>query len=100
MSIDKPNSRRARLRPSKLLSYSCLGLASVASAAAESESAQIERVTVSASRLRDEALVEVPASVTVISEAAIRDSAQQHFQEVLSQVPNLNWAAGSSRPRY
>lgn len=69
--------------------------------AASAESAEtLEEVTVSATRLRDQAQVDVPASVTVLASQTLIDSAQQHFEEVLSQAPNLNWAAGSSRPRY
>jgi outer membrane receptor protein involved in Fe transport len=64
------------------------------------EASTLEEVVVSASRLRDEAQLDVPASITVLSSKSLVDSAQQHFQEVLTQVPNLNWAAGSSRPRY
>jgi outer membrane receptor protein involved in Fe transport len=63
-------------------------------------SAVLEEVVVSATRLREQPQVDVPASVTVITEDVLRDSAQQHFEEVMAQVPNLNWAAGSSRPRY
>ena len=62
--------------------------------------ATLEEVVVSATRLREQAQVDVPASVTVLDSQTLTDSAQQHFEEVLAQVPNLNWAAGSSRPRY
>ena len=30
----------------------------------------------------------------------LRDAGAQHFEDVLALVPNLNWAAGTSRPRY
>jgi len=60
----------------------------------------LAEVVVSASRLREQARIDVPASVTVLSSQTLVDSAQQHFEEVLAQAPNLNWAAGSSRPRY
>jgi outer membrane receptor protein involved in Fe transport len=49
---------------------------------------------------RDTAIAEVPASVTVLDRHALADTGVQHFQDVLGLVPNLNWAAGSSRPRY
>jgi outer membrane receptor protein involved in Fe transport len=60
----------------------------------------LDEVVVSTTRLRDQAQIDVPASVTVLDSQTLIDSAQQHFEEVLAQVPNLNWAAGSSRPRY
>jgi iron complex outermembrane recepter protein len=50
--------------------------------------------------LRQQALAEVPASVTVLDSRTLRDAGQQHFQDVLGLVPNLNWAGGTSRPRY
>jgi iron complex outermembrane receptor protein len=50
--------------------------------------------------LRGQSLAEVPASVTVLDSRTLRDAGQQHFQDVLALVPNLNWAGGTSRPRY
>src|SRR5687767_13960870 len=60
----------------------------------------LEEVVVSASLLRDQALQQVPASVTVLSQQTLSGGGQQHFQDMLSLVPNLNWAGGTSRPRY
>jgi len=84
------------LKFSPALLAGCLWVPLSASAAP----AVLEEVVVSATRLREQAQIDVPASVTVLSAKTLTDSAQQHFEEVLSQVPNLNWAAGSSRPRY
>ena len=56
-------------------------------------------ITVTAT-LRAEALANVPASVTVLDRQTLADAGEQHLQDVLGLVPNLNWAAGSSRPRY
>lgn len=60
----------------------------------------LDEVVVSGTRLREQVEVEVPASLTVLSRDDLHDSAEQHFEEIMSQAPNLNWAAGSSRPRY
>jgi len=49
---------------------------------------------------RETALRDVPASVTVLDRGALTDAGEQHFQDVLGLVPNLNWAGGSSRPRF
>ena len=49
---------------------------------------------------RETAIREVPTSVTVLSDRALTDAGMQHLQDVLGLVPNLNWAGGSSRPRY
>ena len=49
--------------------------------------------------LRNEPLTALAASATVL-EAATLESGTQHLEELLGLVPNLNWSAGSSRPRY
>jgi len=50
--------------------------------------------------LRSVSLEETPGSVSVLTGATLRDAGQQHFEDVLQLVPNLNWAADTSRPRY
>jgi outer membrane receptor protein involved in Fe transport len=62
--------------------------------------APLEEVVVSASLLRDLPLQYVPTSVSVLDERTLSAPGQQHFQDVLARVPNLNWAGGTSRPRY
>ena len=59
---------------------------------------ELAEVVVTAT-LRGESATELAASVTVLDSTALAAGAQ-HFEELLAQVPNLNWAAGSSRPRY
>ena len=34
------------------------------------------------------------------AQGTLQDAGQQHFEDVLGLVPNLNWAGGTSRPRY
>ena len=50
--------------------------------------------------LRATSLEQTPASVTVLDAATLSANAQQHFEDVLPLVPNLNWAGDTSRPRY
>ncbi|HIB32040.1 MAG TPA: TonB-dependent receptor [Candidatus Marinimicrobia bacterium] len=50
--------------------------------------------------LTDESLQKVAASVSVITADRIRESVAGHFQTLTDQIPNLNWAGGTSRPRY
>jgi outer membrane receptor protein involved in Fe transport len=38
--------------------------------------------------------------VTVLDSSTLHAAGEQHFADVLSLVPNLNWAGGTSRPRY
>lgn len=59
----------------------------------------LEEVVITAS-LRPVAARETPVSATVLDERTLRAAGVQHLQDVLSMVPNLNWASGTSRPRY
>jgi outer membrane receptor protein involved in Fe transport len=59
----------------------------------------LEEIVVTAS-LRPEPAQQFAASTTVLSEQTLRDAGLQHFEDVLALVPNLNWAGGTSRPRY
>jgi iron complex outermembrane receptor protein len=60
---------------------------------------QLDEIVVSAS-LRSVSLEEMPGSVSVLGADALHDAGQQHFEDVLALVPNLNWAGDTSRPRY
>jgi len=66
---------------------------------AAADEASLEEVVVTAS-LRDRALRDLPASATVLDSHTLETAGVQHFQDVLGLVPNLNWAAGTSRPRF
>jgi len=67
---------------------------------ANAAAAELDEVLVVSSRLREAALDALPASVTVLSGETVAAAGLQHFGDVLPLVPNLNWAAGSARPRY
>jgi iron complex outermembrane receptor protein len=74
-------------------SFALSGLCSAA------QSDVLEEIVVTAT-FREQSLVEVPVSITVLDEQQLRDRGQQHFEDVLGGVPNLHWAGGTSRPRY
>ena len=59
----------------------------------------IEEVIVTAT-LREQPLLATPVSITVLTERTLQDAGRQHFEDVLAAVPNLNWAGGTSRPRF
>ena len=59
----------------------------------------LEEVVVTAT-LRPQSLQDVPSSVTVLDSQTLKDAGQQHFQDVLGLVPNLNASGTASRPRY
>jgi len=60
---------------------------------------ELEEVVITAT-LRPQSALSLAASATVIDSATLREAGVQHLQDVLPLVPNLNWASGTSRPRY
>src|SRR6202166_3897838 len=59
----------------------------------------LEEIVVTAG-LRSTSVAELPQSVTVIDRDTLRGAGVQHFEDVLGLIPDLNWAAGTSRPRF
>ncbi len=59
----------------------------------------LEEVIVTAT-LREQSLVAAPLSISVWHDRALRDAGRQHFEDVLTAIPNLHWAGGTSRPRF
>ncbi len=49
---------------------------------------------------RDTQLAQLPVSVTVLDREELRETTQQHFEEAIRQVPNLNLSGEGSRARY
>jgi len=66
---------------------------------ASSDSSSLEEVLVTA-QLRGRNLQNLPVSATVLDSHTLEAAGVQHFQDVLNLVPNLNWAGGTSRPRF
>src|SRR5580658_8209069 len=73
----------------------CILLTRVALAADDT----LDEIVVTAG-LRSMSVAELPQSVTVIDGDTLRDAGVQHFEDVLGLIPDLNWAAGTSRPRF
>lgn len=59
----------------------------------------IDEIVVTAD-FRERALSEVPASVTVLDSETINDGAVQHFEELITTIPNFNWSGDGHRARY
>src|SRR3984893_3654274 len=59
----------------------------------------LEEIVVTAA-LRSTSVADLPQSVTVLDRDTLRGAGVQHFEDVLGLVPDLNWAAGTSRPRF
>ncbi|SVC72780.1 uncharacterized protein METZ01_LOCUS325634, partial [marine metagenome] len=60
---------------------------------------EIEEIIVQAS-WRTTKLEKVDASIFVIDQEVLIDQPVKHFEQLTLLIPNLNWAGGSSRPRY
>ena len=86
------------------MKYQCplLGLLTVSillARPAASADDTLEEIVVTAG-LRSSSVADLPQSVTVIDRSALRGAGVQHFEDVLGLIPDLNWAAGTSRPRF
>ena len=79
--------------------FAALTLSSAASASTTSDNRPLDEIIVTAT-LREGLLEETPGSVSVLTGTTLHDAGQQHFEDVLPLVPNLNWAGDTSRPRY
>jgi outer membrane receptor protein involved in Fe transport len=77
--------------------FTALTLSTITANAGDNQ--PLDEIIVTAT-LRSVSLEELPGSASVLSEATLRDAGQQHFEDVLPLVPNLNWAGDTSRPRY
>jgi iron complex outermembrane recepter protein len=60
----------------------------------------LQEVVVSATLLKDQPVQSVPASITVLDSATLQAVGEQHFEDVINMVPNLNWSGDTNRPRY
>jgi outer membrane receptor protein involved in Fe transport len=78
--------------------FVALGLAAPAHAL-DPDNQPLDEIVVTAT-LRSVALEELPGSASVLTGKTLRDAGQEHFEDVLPLVPNLNWAGDTSRPRY
>ena len=84
-----------RFIPSLLAVAMC---SSAAVLAVEAETA-IEKITVQGD-LRQQQLQRLGGSIAIVSEQDVKRTSAQHLDDVLSQLANVNFAAGASRGRY
>src|SRR5512143_326725 len=61
--------------------------------------AGLEEIVVTAA-FRSTNIEQLPVSVTVLDHEELRETTQQHFEEAIRQVPNLNLSGEGSRARY
>ena len=87
--------RTGRARAAALFAALAL-LAGMRAGAATGELAEV----IVTAALRPMPAADVAASVTVLDAHTLQDAGQQHLEDVLALVPNLNWAGDTARPRY
>jgi outer membrane receptor protein involved in Fe transport len=59
----------------------------------------LEEIIVTAD-LRGRSTLELPTSVTLLDDQQVRQLANQHFEELINVIPNLNWSGDGHRARY
>jgi len=77
----------------------CALVLSAALAPAHAAEPQLDEIVVTAALIPTPD-IDVPRSVAVLNQTTLKDAGQQHFEDVLALVPNLNWAGDTNRPRY
>ena len=87
-------------RPPLLLGVAGCLLAGIDPAIAQGPPEDAMETVVVTADFRGDTSLEVPTSLSVLNSATVREAGVQHFEELTHLVPNLNWAGGSSRPRY
>jgi len=77
-----------------------LGMGFIISSYADQSIEKIDKITV-VSELRDgQLLIDSSNSLSVLDSEVLEKAGTQHFEDVLSLVPNLNWSSSTNRPRY
>jgi outer membrane receptor protein involved in Fe transport len=66
---------------------------------AAAQPTELEEIVVTAD-FREARIEELPISVSVLDRAELKAAAQQHFEEAIRRIPNLNLSGEGSRARY
>lgn len=68
--------------------------------AEQGDTEQLDELTVTADLRDDTTVREIATSVAVLDQDTLSQAGNQHFEDVMNLVPNLNWSGSTSRPRY
>jgi iron complex outermembrane receptor protein len=79
----------------RLFAIACLGVVLPVVAAED----LLEEIVVTAD-YRERTLAELPLSISIIDAETINGNAIQHFEELTTIVPNMNWSGDGHRARY
>ncbi|MCB1604109.1 MAG: TonB-dependent receptor [Gammaproteobacteria bacterium] len=61
---------------------------------------QLDTATVTADLRGEKLQKETSTSIAILNSESIENAGTQHFEDIMSQVPNLNWSSATNRPRY
>jgi iron complex outermembrane recepter protein len=89
----------SQFRSATLVCVSLLPLSSPVLASSPESESPLDEVIITGT-LRPAAEVDVPVSVSVLDATTLQQAGQEHLEDVLALIPNLNWAGDTSRPRY
>ncbi|MCF6207116.1 MAG: TonB-dependent receptor [Sulfurovum sp.] len=84
---------------SKYFSLSIITAATLLSSTLQADEVNLDPIVVGAD-FRVEKLSKTAASVAVIGEDRLYDKSDRSFIETISSVPNVNFSAGASKPKY
>lgn len=88
------------MHPARFVSWrSLLALACVLPCAVAAQEAELDEVVVTGD-YRGRPLAEVPASISILDQQTIAETAVQHFEELIGGLANLNWSGDGHRARY
>jgi len=91
--------RNLWFRPVPLILATLATVATGSDGIAATAAGELAEVVVTAT-LRPLPEQHVAGSVTVLDRDTLHDAGQQHLEETLALIPNLNWSGDSNRPRY
>jgi iron complex outermembrane recepter protein len=81
------------------VSFVLVWAAAVAHAGSPEAQPALDEVVITGT-YRPASQIDVPASVAVLDATTLNQAGQEHLEDVLALIPNLNWAGDTSRPRY
>ena len=67
---------------------------------ADDDIRELEDLTVTSDLREDTSADELATSISVLDEQILDAVAEQHFEELIEYVPNLNYSSATSRARY
>ena len=61
---------------------------------------KIDKTVVTSDLRNDKLAIDANESMSILDAETLQKAGTQHFEDVMSLVPNLNWSSATNRPRY